>query len=778
MKFNFTICSLLFYMLSFCQNTNTQIKIKTNLEDYFHFERENIHVQFNKTIFISNENIAFKGYVFNKESSLPNLNTTNIQLVIYNAQGQIVQRQLLHCSLGIFDGIVSMDEKTASGKYRFHFYTNWMNNFMEDESFVQNIEIINKNEPYNLTTNQADFSTASITFNPESGAFIKEINNTIGIQIKDCNDIGIQIMEGFVVDSKGTTITTFFTNKMGYGKFDLTPESNETYSVKIATDKIKMQKQLPKPTNSGIAITYNNNLPNNDLEVSVKTNSDGVNLYQNKNYTLLIHQNGKHIQKEFNFNDKNPIQILTFDKNDLLNGVNSIRIIDENLNEIAERLLYLNKQPKEIPAMETQFTANDSISLLGKLNSKVANLSISILPTETVCLEQKNSILGTFYLNAYLEKPIHNNYFYFDRQNVTRAFDMELLMLNQAKSKYLWNNIMSHKPIESYKFTKGITINGTIVKPLNPKKKYKVALISLRNKIFEETIVDKNNKFSFDSFFARDSTAYQLELMDENNLAIETKMITNILYNKEPFLKKQVFEVANCLPIKNMKINYKFDDPKFDKKTKLLKEVTIKNTYRQDPNNSNNLLYSKNKGNNLQTWKMLYHLTNSPYAYNYSDTSYCPSTNSNYQTGINSRQIYIDGFDISDRTDLYSISTEDVDYISISSTRYSNLALDGYSFNIKLKNISAYPIKHNIIILNSGFEKPKIFQSNDFAFSKEFEAFGTIQWSPNLYLDTNQIFELKFPKINQKEVLVMIEGFTVEGQLISEIKKISTLAKQ
>ena len=288
MKFNFTICSLLFYMLSFCQNTNTQIKIKTNLEDYFHFERENIHVQFNKTIFISNENIAFKGYVFNKESSLPNLNTTNIQLVIYNAQGQIVQRQLLHCSLGIFDGIVSMDEKTASGKYRFHFYTNWMNNFMEDESFVQNIEIINKNEPYNLTTNQADFSTASITFNPESGAFIKEINNTIGIQIKDCNDIGIQIMEGFVVDSKGTTITTFFTNKMGYGKFDLTPESNETYSVKIATDKIKMQKQLPKPTNSGIAITYNNNLPNNDLEVSVKTNSDGVNLYQNKNYTLLI----------------------------------------------------------------------------------------------------------------------------------------------------------------------------------------------------------------------------------------------------------------------------------------------------------------------------------------------------------------------------------------------------------------------------------------------------------------------------------------------------------
>ncbi|WP_396171485.1 hypothetical protein, partial [Flavobacterium sp.] len=226
------ILILLTRTLLFSQNAEIPQKIKTNLEDYFHFERENIHVQFNKTIYISNENIAFKGYVFNKQSSVPNLNTTNVQLIIYDAQGEVIQRKLLYTTLGTFDDIVTLDEKLASGKYHFHFYTNWMNNFMEDESFVQTIEIINQKDSYQFKSDQADFSTASINFNPESGAFIKGINNTIGIQIKDCNEIGIQIMEGFLVDSKGATITTFFTNKMGYGKLELTPDLNETYSVK------------------------------------------------------------------------------------------------------------------------------------------------------------------------------------------------------------------------------------------------------------------------------------------------------------------------------------------------------------------------------------------------------------------------------------------------------------------------------------------------------------------------------------------------------------------
>jgi hypothetical protein len=735
MKFNFTICSLLSFLLSFSQNTSTQAKIKTNLENYFHFERENIHVQFNKIIYISTENIAFKGYVFNKQNNSPNLNTTNVQLVVYDANGQVIQKQLLRALSGTFEGIVTLDEKIPSGKYYFHFYTNWMNNFMEDESYIQTIEIINKNEPYNLKTNQPDFNNVSITFCPESGTYLKEMKNTIGIQIKDCNGLGIQIMEGFVVDSKGATITTFFTNKMGYGKFELTPDSNEIYSVKIATDKLNTQKRLPKPVNSGLSITYNNNLPNNILEVSVKTNSDGVNLYQNKKYTLLIHQNGKSIQKEFNFNDKNPIQMLTFNKNDLSNGVNSIRIIDENLNEIAERLLYLNMQPKEIPLLETQLITNDSIELFGKTNSKAANLSISILPTDNACYNQKNSILGTFYLNAYLEKPVQNNYTYFDRQNATRAFDMELLMLNQEKSKYYWNNIITDKPKESFKFSKGISLNGTILKTLNPKTKYKVALISLKNNLYEEATVDKNNKFSFDNFFARDSTAYQLKLLDDSNLSVETKMVTNILHNNELFLKKINFEESKCPIIKDLETTYVFTDPEFDKEIIQLKKINIKTTIRLNQNESNSSFSTTFRGNEIYNWKMLNHLINYSYSSQINEGfednfPHFHTPNTNYPDYItrDSQLIYVDGIQISDSRDLFSIDPKDIAGFNINRMGASNLSLGSFKIiNIYLKkggNSSFFPKKHNTIIINSGFAKNKIYKTTNFPKSKEFNVFG------------------------------------------------------
>jgi len=783
-------CFLLaFVAQSFSQNSSNQDKIKTNLEEYFHFERENIHVQFNKTLYISNENIAFKGYVFNKQSNLPNLNTTNVQLVVYDAQGQVIQKQLLHASLGTFEGIVVLDEKIASGKYHFHFYTNWMNNFMEDESFVQTIEVINQNEPYNLKTNQPNFNNVSITFNPESGVFIKGIKNTIGIQIKDCNELGIQIMEGFVVDSKGTTIATFFTNKMGYGKFELTPDSKETYSVKIATDKLNTQKQLPQTTNSGIAITYNNNLPNNVLEVSVKTNSAGINLYQNKNYTLLIHQNGKNIQKEFNFNDKNPTQILTFDKNDLSNGVNSIRIIDENLNEIGERLLYLNKLPKEIPLLETQLTTNDSIELLGKLSSKVANLSISILPINSACNDQNNSILGTFYLNSYLEKPEQNNYTFYDRQNVTRASDMELLMLNQEKSKYHWNNIMTNKPKESYKFTKGITINGTIVKTLNPKTKYKVALVSLKNNLYEEATVDKNNKFSFDNFFAKDSTSYQLELMNDGNMPIETKMVTNVLFNNEPFLKKLSFETINCLPIKDLKNTFAFSNADLEKKRIALNEIVVQNNYKKPilnhQNESTNVLAKAYKIGETDFGSVLDFIGKNGYATGVNEEYLVYIIDTRTLHSVNnstvSPSVFIDDFQITDFNVLYGLDLRDVDEIYIDKTGTSNSSFGGLgTVKIYLKkgaNRGFFTKKHTTLIVKSGFAKTKTYKSTNFPFSKEFDVFGTMQWSPNVFLDADQIFEVKFPKVNQNEIQVLIEGFTIDGQLISETKKL-TVAKK
>ena len=513
-------------------------------------------------------------------------------------------------------------------------------------------------------------------------------------------------------------------------------------------------------------------------------------LYQNKNYTLLLHQNGKHIQKEFNFNDKSPIQILTFDKNDLSNGVNSIRIIDENLNEIAERLVYISKVVKAAPLLESSFATNGDIILYGKVPAKEANLSISVLPKDSRCNDQKNSILGSLCLNAYLEKPVANSFTYNDRQNVTRANDMELLMLNQEKSKYRWNNINTNKAKENYKFTKGITINGTVVKALNPKKKYKVMLISMMENIFEEATVDSNNKFSFDNFLARDSTAYMLELMDESNIPIETKIIANILNAKEDYRNTLNFTAPICPVAKDLKNNYHFTDADLEKKAIALNEITVKNNYKKPilthENDMNNATAKGYKIDAKQNGTVLNFLGRNGYitGVNEEFTVYIRSTRDELvDTGINmAPAIFIDNVQIFDLNILFDLELSTVDEIYIDRFNTSVLANNGNgTVKIYLKkgaNTKYIKSKHSSIVTKLGFAKTKPFRTTKFAFSKEFDVFGAMQWFPNVFLDAEQLFEVKFPNSNQKEIQVLIEGFTVDGQFISEIKKLSTVAKQ
>ena len=75
----------------------------------------------------------------------------------------------------------------------------------------------------------------------------------------------------------------------------------ESYTVKIKSDKIELSQPLPAIAETGIIITYNNNLPKNILAVAIKTNDKGFELYKNKKLKLLMHQDGNSIQKELTF---------------------------------------------------------------------------------------------------------------------------------------------------------------------------------------------------------------------------------------------------------------------------------------------------------------------------------------------------------------------------------------------------------------------------------------------------------------------------------------------
>jgi hypothetical protein len=729
---------------------------------------------------VNDEDIAFKGYVSNKTTHLPEINTTNVQLVVYNEQQQIIQKQLLYSYNGNFEGGIHLNDKFTTGKYFFHFYTNWMNNFIEDESFIQCVDIINKNEPYHLKSKQPNWETAKINLFPESGIIINETSNKVGVQILDCNKKGIEIKDGTVVDSKSEIIARFSTNAMGNGFFYFIPVANEKYTVKIKSDKINLSQPVPSTQNTGITISYNNNLTNNILAVVVKTNETGIKLYQNKKLNLVIHQNKNLIQKEFTFENNQPEQIIRFSKLNLLNGVNTIRIIDEDLNEVSQRLIYINTSSKPTTTLEVKSIKNDSISLSGTTNIKDANLSISVLPKDNINTVQNQSIIGTFYLNSYLAQPEAETFTYFDPENKTQKQDMELLMLNQLQNKYKWNDIKLNPSKLLHPFLQGTTISGKVEKKISPNSKYKVSLISLKNKIFLETTINENNEYKFENIFARDSTTFFLQLMNEKDISVYSKMTVNVVSPNTNLLSPRIWDTIVCFPSQKEEV---FTFNKSNKNVINLDDITIKNNFKKT-----NLIHKE--GNNFakafkinknEFGSVLDFLGRNGYR-----TGYNPTDNSVF---IKNRlgdivrntdgvpDVFIDDVIVLDLNLVNNYNIEEVDEIYIDKMGSSGFSSGGNGIiKIYLKpgtNKDYLKTKLTSFILTNGFSKAIDYKNSKFENQKELDYFGTLDWSPNIVIKDNSTFEIKFPKENQKEIKVLIEEFSNDGQLISEIRNLT-----
>jgi hypothetical protein len=787
MRHYFRIFCLLLFISSYSQIAENEEKIKGSLENYFRNEREIIHVHFNKTTYLNNETIGLKGYILNKNIGLPNVFTTNIQLVVYNEKKEVVQKQLFFAIGGTFDGVLQLSEKFKPGKYQFHFFTNWMNNFKEDDSFIQSIQVLDKNESYNLENNQPNYATAKISFFPESGVIITGVINRVGITIKDCNQKGIAINEGVLLDSRLQEVTQFSTNKMGNGNFYFTPIPNEKYTVKINSDKLSISEPVPAAKETGLKITYNNHLSNNHLAISVNTNAASIPSFENKKFILLIHQDGNSVQKVFAFNNKESEQILDFDKKYLSVGVNTIRVIDENLHEIAQRLVFIGNPNKSLVSIEAKEIENDSIAISGKIDLKNTNFSISVLPSESAGNNQEKSIFGTYYLNSQLEHPENNTYSYFDSENKNKNSDLDLLMLNQNKSKYKWEDLISEPEKIKYRFIKGATIFGKVQKKLNPKIKYRVALLSLKDKVFDETSIDENNEFKFENYYVQDSTVILFQLLNEKNAAVYSKMNLKIIRN-DTLVKLPInFDESNCPAIK-LENNIAFSNIKSRDKTINLTEVKIKNNFKKEvfthKNEVGSFTATAYKIDENSFGNVLEFIGRNGYR-----TGISPEDNSafikNPRNGAFMDSgappaVYIDNELVFDLNLLYSLFLTDVDEIYIDKSGASSFAGTFGTINIYLKKgvkKDYYRTNYASLIVTNGYAAKEDFKNASFETQKEFYTLGTLDWHTLKLAKEEDQFGFSFPKGNQTEINVLIEGFNNEGQLLSEIRKIPVSKK-
>jgi len=781
--------NLLFFTLTFSLSLQAQQtdpekeKINSTLNNYFALDRENIHLHLDKNVFITNEKIWFKGYVFDRKNNFPFINTSNVFAILADERGITLKQELLFADNGTFSGIFNLDNTYKSGTYYIRLYTNWMNNFSEDESAVFKISIINENDTSLRPSDSIDYSKINIDFYPEGGNLIAGISNNIGLQILDCNKHAIPIKDVNLINAKGDILKNILINRFGNGRFNLVPTS-ETYKIVFTLNGIHYENTLPNVFQKGIALEINNySLPEKTL-VKIRTNQQSLASYSDKPLYLVIQQDNKISIIDVNFNNKKLEQELLFSNDYINKGTNTVRLLDSDFKQIAQRLIFKYPETVSNLTLENQGKTNDAIHFSGKINYSDAKISVSVVPANSIATNNYATIYGSFLLDPYLTEKAENTSYYFDQPSRAKHYELDLLLLNQKTYKYEWDNIVSNPPKETFEFDYGLTLKGTVNQSLTDRRKYKIQVYSVLSGINERSEINDKNEFYFKNLVLPDSSQVNFALLKMPELKItELKVYPQVLNAKRNFNKIFNPQQSSCEIKTEVKTEPEYEIPHLKKKiveleeVKVLAKTKLKNAGKFGNSNLRGFKIDENESNvDLLTFieRNGFQVSNE-----HGEVSITVKGRHSFKGSTPVPAIYVNDRQLMTQEQLNGIRMSDIDEIFINSHAIvpsvnNNMGI----IKIYLKKLTYNTLSKNSgkpFIIQGGFEVIPYFKNADYLSTtdKAFESFGLIQWVPLLLTDSTGSFEFQIPDTGIKSVKVLIEGFSADGGLISETRIIN-----
>lgn len=755
--------------LTFSQTINKE-KIAQSLDNYYQFERENIYLHLNKFSFLSGETIWFKGYIFDKKTNTPNTGTTNVYISLYNSEKKEISNDLFFASNGTLEGQLQTSKNLESGIYYLHIYTNFMNNFIEDESTYQEIEILNTNQINTQKTyNKTDYT---ITVNYEGGNLIADCDNNVVIQLKDCQERGIKLENIRVVDEKQNSITSFSTNNLGYGKFILPKVKNENYSIISSNNSINFVEKLQKPSLDGFNLILDN-ITGDAYTLEIRTNPNILKKYDNEELFLLIQKDRATRFITFKI-QKNVIMKFTLDKKNFFEGVNTLRLIDKNLNQISERIIYKKENSTDAITSINYVKSKDSIKITGNIINPNSILSISALPKSKTQNSYQNSIIKTLSFDNYLSKKIDAELL----SSNTSVSDFDLYLISNT-SKYNWQSILNQSPTNKYEFETGIDLSIKL-NNTNTSKATNQLKIFTTNGISETTNLSSEGDFVYKNILALDSLAIHYKFPEKPDLANKISISHTLKKNSSKFIKLNPIIFSKCaITYSETKNDINFNNSEI--KTTELNDVEVVQNIKQKLQYTN---YPTTRGAKpykvtevvSDTYKdVLSFIASHEYDVQVENGRTVILTR-NKRSFLGNRYplVFLDNTrvdNINDLVNLRLINVEEI-YINNKGVGMGNEGMNGVISIFTKKSgsvtLQPEPKKSNFFYITNGFKNVISF-SDTFELVKQsppfFKEFGTIDFSRTLETKPDGTFEYMIPLNNQKEIILNIQGMDSKGKL-------------
>lgn len=783
----FTILILGFSFQATAQLSPEVQEIEQDYFDYYELNRERVFLHLNKTALIPNEDLWFSAYVYDTRTELPNIETVNLDVAIYNDRGKHLGSQTVLISIGKGAGSIELDpEIFPPGTYLLRASTNYMKNFEEDLSFDQTFTVIGDEEQLPSTAPAYDLQLL-----PEGGHLVQEVMNSVGVKLIDETGSGVPFTDAKLLNSDDDVVTRFNSNRFGMSKFSFTPEINSEYEVILTTNNgDEIRRKLPVAERKGISLI--NTIRKDHHILAVRTNPATKADLKERNLVVVLHKDGKLKDFEISFPDNELELEIPIHNDSLFPGVNTITIFDPQLNPLSERKIFSVNKMKRIPLearLEIRRSDSLSFSISTPQNIKATSLSVSVLPAQTRAYKGNKNVLTAFYLQPYVEGHIDNASYYFSPGDETRKiYDLDLLLMTQGWSKYDWT-VPGSKPQERFAHQKGFGIKGRL---LNGKKSKngKLFVGSDDSGLFEVVELDSDNSFELPNSFILDSTTISVGYLSNRNNKLSKPRITlgihpvkenrdlaNIpnMHHREHFGHVPAYlneKLEDFISLDTVELSTKKREPEghrtvmeaWENNLEITEEVENRYRYLAD--------YIATKG---------FFVTNE-----YGSVSI---KNMMLSSFANSRDVllYINGAPMGrDANFLVGLLSSEVQSITINKRGYG-LGGNGVNGVIKINMRDGSEIAsrgrtrtlENIVagngfMLSREFYTPRYRSYDD----KLFQDYGAIAWKPNLVLDASGKTNFTIFNSGQPGVRLFIEGMNSEGQLISESIDIDTGEQQ
>jgi hypothetical protein len=783
----------------FCYAGQAQAKkdkvILESYSEYFAEPREYIHVHLNKTTLIEGEQLGFSAYVLDPYKNA-SLTATNLYCTITDSSNAIIKSKLLMVQKGVASNVFEIDSLLPPGNYRFNAYTNWIRNFNEKLYFSEPIQVLgpNSDEALNPKNEEAQLD---IQVFPEGGYLLQNIENVLGILVKNQFGKGVGIKSGVIVNQLNDTIFNFKLDKAGIGRAKLRPVADEQYFVNIEFGNKTHQIPIKDIQLQGMLLNVSRMF--GQAVVKVATNLNTLPNIKDKTYFLGLH-NTKTIKTwEFKF-DKGPRMEHIVEQKDLFPGMNIFTVFDEHHQPILERLFF---NYNELPILESgnpMFQLKgDSLNVDIKIPKAdpvlVNNLSVSILPKATKSYNTESNFLSNMFLRPYIKGYVQDAAYYFEDISNETLFNLDNLLITQGWSAYDWATIFGPKPATLYPYEQGISFKANINKGTS-NNSYLIHPLQF-TKSFMFDLEPSDDFFEATPLYPIMGEKLKISGISKSGKFVKSKIVPQFSPNQIPALalpkytaerfnrKAQLnavpsneFNLQNVQELETVELTAVVQKTRYEKLKKLTRgTLDVFDDIKRDAY-TDFATYISSKG---------FIVRQSVDRYEPGRNGPAPlleifNTTRTSTTGpvLQSPLIILDGIILTDLSVLYNFRMDIVDYIEIDKSG-ATMGMRGANGVIRIVTDPSVKLKQETFKDVQNIEFPLTFNKNKkyyvpkypFYDTPFFYNYGVIDWFPSLKLDRTGGIQFSFDTLKNKEFVLFIEGVVNGNRLISEVKRIA-----